>query len=158
MNFFSRIAFGFLFLWCLFATSCGDAAYDRIPERIEGYEGIHLFVFHASWCAYCNQELPLLKSLYREYAPCGVHFLGVNEDDSEGIMKDFVREKEIPYPVIHWDFSLMKKFGHPRAIPSHFLIDSSGSIVLRKIGPLDSAETRQRLDRLLGEALRNCRP
>lgn len=158
MKLFSKIAFAFLSLWCLCETACSDAAYDRIPEKIEGYEGIHLFIFHASWCAYCNQEIPLLKSLYGEYAPCGVHFLGVNEDDSEDIMNDFVKDREIPYPVIHWDFSLMKKFGHPRAIPSHFLIDSSGNIALRKIGPLDSTETRQKLDSLLGESLRNCRP
>lgn len=158
MKLFSKIAFAFLSLWCLCETACSDAAYDRIPEKIEGYEGIHLFIFHASWCAYCNQEIPLLKSLYGEYAPCGVHFLGVNEDDSEDIMNDFVKERDIPYPVIHWDFSLMKKFGHPRAIPSHFLIDSSGNIALRKIGPLDSTETRQKLDSLLGESLRNCHP
>ncbi len=158
MKLFSKIAFAFLSLWCLCETACSDAAYDRIPEKIEGYEGIHLFIFHASWCAYCNQEIPLLKSLYGEYAPCGVHFLGVNEDDSEDIMNDFVKDREIPYPVIHWDFSLMKKFGHPRAIPSHFLIDSSGNIALRKIGPLDSTETRQKLDSLLGESLRNCHP
>ncbi len=158
MNFFSKIALAFFSLWCFCETSCSDTAYDRIPEKIEGYEGIHLFIFHASWCAYCNQEIPLLKSLYTEYAPCGVHFLGVNEDDSKEIMDDFVKEREIPYPVIHWDFSLMKKFGHPRAIPSHFLIDSSGNIALRKIGPLNSAETRKKLDSLLGESLRNCHP
>lgn len=158
MNLFSRIALTFFSLWCLNATSCGDAAYDRIPEKIEGYDGIHLFIFHASWCGYCNQEIPLLKSLHREYAPCGVHFLGINEDDSEDIMREFAKEREIPYPVIHWDFALMKKFGHPRAIPSHFLIDSSGNIALRKIGPLDSTETRKKLDSLLGDSVRNCRP
>lgn len=155
---FSKIAAFFCLAFLLGETSCSDAAYDRIPERIDGYEGIHLFIFHASWCSYCNAELPMLKSLHRDYAPCGIRFLGVNEDDSKEIMEDFVKKAEIPYPVVHWDFALMKKFGHPRAIPSHFLVDSSGNILLRKIGPLDSLEIREKLDGVLGKSLRNCRP
>lgn len=153
-----QILCAILLLCVLPFTGCEDAGYDRIPERIDGYEGPHLFIFHASWCAYCNAELPLVKNLYAKYSPCGLRFLGVNEDDSPEIMQDYVKQAKIPYPVMHWDFQLMKKFGHPRAIPTHFLTDASGNIVLRKIGPLDSAETRQKIEAVLGDSLTNCRP
>ena len=155
MNLFSKIALTFCFpCLALFQTGCMDAGYDRIPERIDGYAGINLFIFHASWCGYCNMELPALKKLYAEYAPCGVHFMGVNEDDSKEIMEAFVQKMEIPYPVVHWDYELMKKFGHPRAIPSHFLIDSTGKVVLREIGPIDPQKLRTQLDKTLGESLK----
>ncbi len=159
MNFFSKIATLLPFAIAGFCgTSCSDAAYDRIPEKVEGYDGVNLFVFHASWCSYCNAELPLLKRLYREYSPCGLHVLGINEDDDESIMRKYVKEKEIPFPVVHWDYPLMKKFGHPRSIPTHILIDSSGSIRLRQIGPFKEAEARMQIEKALGNAVTRCRP
>lgn len=155
---FQKILLGASLISALFCAACSDAAYDRIPERIEGYEGVTLFVFHTSWCSYCNAELPLVKKIYADYSPCGLHVIGINEDDDEKIMKEFVREKQIPYPVVYWDFQLMKKFGHPRAIPTHFLIDSSGSIKLREVGPLNDEIVRSQIERALGDAAKNCRP
>lgn len=159
MNFFSKIATLLPFAFAAFCgTSCSDAAYDRIPEKIEGYDGVNLFIFHASWCSYCNAELPLLKRLYSEYSPCGLHVIGINEDDDENIMHKYVKEKEIPFPVVHWDYSLMKKFGHPRSIPTHILIDSSGVIRLRQIGPIKETEARVQIEKALGNAVTHCRP
>lgn len=137
---------------------CSDLNYDRIPEKVEGYDGVNLFVFHASWCTYCNAELPLVKRLYKEYSPCGLHVIGVNEDEKREDMENYVQKKEIPYPVVHWDFKLMKKFGHPRSIPTHFLLDSSGNIRLRQIGPLDEKSVREKIESALGDAVKNCRP
>ena len=73
-------------------------------------------------------------------------------------MREFVKAKQIPYPVEYWNFQLMKKFGHPRAIPTHFLIDSSGSIKLREVGPLNDEIVRSQIERALGDAAKNCRP
>lgn len=158
MKVLSQILCAFALPLALLFASCEDATYDRIPERIDGYDGPHLFIFHASWCGYCNAELPLLKELYAKYSPCGLQFLGVNEDDSPEIMQEYLKQAQIPYPVVHWDFQLMKKFGHPRAIPTHFLTDSSGNIILRKIGPFDSAEVHAKIETVLGDSVKNCRP
>ena len=155
---FQKILLGASLISALFCAACSDAAYDRIPEKIEGYDGVTLFVFHTSWCGYCNMELPTLKQIYADYSPCGLHVIGINEDDDEKTMREFVKAKQIPYPVEHWNFQLMKKFGHPRAIPTHFLIDSSGSIKLREVGPLNDEIVRSQIERALGDAAKNCRP
>ncbi len=145
---------GITFAFCI--LSCSEAAYDRIPEKIEGYPGVSLFIFHTSWCGYCNAELPLLKKVYAEYSPCGLHMIGVNEDDNEKTMRAYVKAKEIPYEVVYWDFPLMKKFGHPRSIPTHFLVDSTGNISLRQIGPLDESVLRSKIEKALN--VTNCHP
>lgn len=137
-------------------NACNDAQYDRIPEKVEGYEGVNLFVFHTSWCGYCNAELPTLKKIYAEYSPCGLHVIGVNEDDDEKTMLEFVKAREIPYPVVYWDFKLMKKFGHPRSIPTHFLIDNTGNIQMRQIGLLNEKILRTQIEKALD--VTHCRP
>lgn len=145
--------------WLIFAvtlSSCSDASYDRIPEKVEGYPGVTLFIFHTSWCTYCITELPLLKKIHAEYSPCGLHMIGVNEDDNEKTMEAFVKAKEIPYKVVYWDFALMKKFGHPRSIPTHFLVDSTGNILLRQIGPLNEKDLLSKIENALD--ITNCRP
>mgnify|MGYP003571444354 CR=1 FL=1 len=146
--------FGLLFVLC--TSGCSDAVYDRIPEKVEGYPGVSLFIFHTSWCGYCNAELPLLKKIHAEYSPCGLRMIGINEDDNEKIMHAFVKAKEIPYEVVFWDFELMKKFGHPRAVPTHFLVDSTGNISMRQIGPLDETDLRKEIEKVLD--VTHCHP
>lgn len=156
MKIVSPLIFLPAFLLALCLSSCSDAAYDRIPEKVEGFPGVSLFIFHTSWCGYCNAELPLLKEIHAEYSPCGLHMIGINEDDNESTMHAFVKAKQIPYDVIYWDYPLMKKFGHPRSVPTHFLVDSTGNIKMRQIGPLNEEILRLQIEKALD--ITHCHP
>ncbi|MCK9181368.1 MAG: TlpA family protein disulfide reductase [Fibrobacteraceae bacterium] len=150
--------FSSLLLIPLFSVSCQDPAFNKIPEKVEGFQGTTLVVFHASWCGYCIREMPLVKKLYADYSPCGLNIVGVNEDDGKSSMEKFVKSENIPFPVIFWSYELMNQFGNPRAIPANFLLDSAGNVRMRVLGPLREQDVRIEIEKTLGEKAKNCHP
>ena len=71
-----------------------------IQEKI-GKKPLFL-VFYNSWCKTCAEEVPHLNELYKEYAPKGLAFYGVNINDPEGKARAFIEKTGVEYPVI-WD-------------------------------------------------------
>lgn len=56
-------------------------------QLLEKYRGKALIVnFWATWCEPCRAEYPLLNSLAKEYAPKGLHVVGVSLDDDGEII------------------------------------------------------------------------
>lgn len=93
-----------------------------------------LLDFWATWCGPCLQELPHLKKLHRKYEDKGFTVVGVSMDhDGEEVVKPFVKENEIPYPILLAGDDGVE--GYPvRALPTAFLIDRQGRIVKNFIG------------------------
>ncbi|MBZ5700824.1 MAG: TlpA family protein disulfide reductase [Acidobacteriia bacterium] len=57
-----------------------DAAGYR--QLLEKYRGKALLVnFWATWCEPCREEYPMLNDLARQYAPQGLHVVGISFDD-----------------------------------------------------------------------------
>ena len=56
-----------------------EAGYRQLLEK---YRGKALLVnFWATWCEPCRAEYPMLNDLARQYAPQGLHVVGVSFDD-----------------------------------------------------------------------------
>jgi len=56
-----------------------EAGYRQLLEK---YRGKALLVnFWATWCEPCREEYPMLNDLARQYAPQGLHVVGVSFDD-----------------------------------------------------------------------------
>ena len=56
-----------------------EAGYRQLIER---YRGKALLVnFWATWCEPCREEYPMLNDLARQYAPQGLHVVGISFDD-----------------------------------------------------------------------------
>jgi thiol-disulfide isomerase/thioredoxin len=79
------------------ALAAPQAKAPRDPELIdeqgykqllEKYRGKALLVnFWATWCEPCRDEYPLLNQLAKQYAPKGLHVVGVSlDDDGEMIL------------------------------------------------------------------------
>ena len=50
-------------------------------ELVDQYHGkAVLITFWATWCEPCRDEFPMLNELAKEYAPKGLHIVGVNLD------------------------------------------------------------------------------
>jgi thiol-disulfide isomerase/thioredoxin len=92
-----RIGIGALVL-CAAAATIGaqQAKAPRDPEMIdaqgfqkvlEQYRGKALLVnFWATWCEPCRDEYPMLNELAKQYAPKGLHVVGVSMDDDGDII------------------------------------------------------------------------
>ena len=70
-------------------------------EVLEQYRGKPLLVtFWATWCEPCRAEYPMLNELAKEYAPQGLHVVGVNLDDDGDLilMRRFMARYKPVFP------------------------------------------------------------
>ncbi|MGR3758253.1 MAG: DsbE family thiol:disulfide interchange protein [Tranquillimonas sp.] len=95
--------------------------------------GVKVLNFWASWCAPCRAEHPSLVALAEE----GVPVYGVNYKDTPENAEEFLSSLGNPYAAIGADRSGRVAMGWGlMGLPETFVIDGSGTIVLRFAGPI----------------------
>jgi thiol-disulfide isomerase/thioredoxin len=96
--------------------------------------------FWGSWCTPCREEAPVLGSLARHFAPDRVRFLGVDIRDDPASAEAFMRTYRISYPSLNDPNDLIaldfRSTAPPAGIPTTLVIDGSGQIMARVIGPV----------------------
>ncbi len=120
-------------------------------ERIEfqDYKGqVILINYWATWCPPCIAEMPSLQQLYEDYQD-EVVFLFVSGEGHQTV-KRFLERKNYTIP----SFKMLTQ--NPaildgRVLPTTYLIDREGNIVIKKEGAADwnSESVRNTLDDLL---------
>ena len=88
-----------------------------------------LMVFGATWCPYCVQEIPELKSIYKEYADGNVKLLYINIQESEQKLRSFVKKHGIPYTVLLDMKGEVAGLYNVRGIPHQVIVNKDGYIV-----------------------------
>jgi cytochrome c biogenesis protein CcmG, thiol:disulfide interchange protein DsbE len=89
----------------------------------------------ASWCVPCRQEHPLLMDLS---ARRDIKLVGINNKDKAAAALGFLGELGQPFAAIGWDVDgrVSINFGG-YGVPETFIVDGSGIIRHKHIGPLD---------------------
>ncbi|MBW3563360.1 MAG: redoxin family protein [Acidobacteria bacterium] len=101
--------------------------------------------FWASWCVPCFAEHRVLVSAARELSP-SVNFIGIIYQDEEENARRFLARFGSAYP------SLIDEHGRTAirfgvyGVPESFILDSSGNIVAKHVGPLDPESLRDYLE------------
>ena len=121
----------------------GPADYDwtiQTPEgervRLEAYRGRVLFInVWASWCAPCVAEMASIQRLRDSLRETGVEFLLVSPEAPEPVER-FLRRYGYDLPVFLEVGDMPEAFGL-RALPTTFVVDRSGNIVLKHRGAAD---------------------
>ncbi len=91
----------------------------------------------ASWCAPCIEEMPELIATQKATKNLGVQFLGLNVNDDLESAREFSRE--IPYrSIADPEGRLLALIPGipPSGLPSTLIVDRSGRIAVRVIGPI----------------------
>lgn len=91
--------------------------------------------FWATWCGPCRAEIPGFMEVYEKYKSKGLEIVGISLD--EGGWSDvgpFVKQLNIPYPVVLGNSKVAEQYGNIDAIPTTFIVDKDGHIVSRHIG------------------------
>jgi thiol-disulfide isomerase/thioredoxin len=95
--------------------------------------------FWASWCAPCVAEMPTLDALQGSMAAEGVKVVAISID-REGIKKaaPFFRRTGVQHLTLYTD-RLSKLFQELEGsvLPTTFILDRDGQVVLKFIGPTD---------------------
>lgn len=104
---------------------------------LANYRGYVLVIeFFTTWCEGCNASLPHLISFNREYGKQGLQILGLNpgvRGDNLDVVRRFIREKKINFPVALVDDDLLVDYG-VSPIPAIFIIDRKGYLVQKYVG------------------------
>lgn len=105
----------------------------------------------ASWCIPCRDEHPLLEAVKAE---TGVRLFGINHSDAPENARAFLAELGNPYDAIGADRDRRVSIDWGvYGVPETFLVDSSGTIVFKHVGPL----TPQAIETQLLPALERAR-
>jgi len=125
---------------------------DLRGERIRSdtFQGAVTVVnFWASWCGPCRVEQAELEKLWMSYKPKGARFVGVDIRDETANAISHVGEFGVTYPsVFNKDSTIAFKY-RVVFIPTTFVLDRSGRIAAKIIGPTHEADLQRILDQEL---------
>ena len=145
-----------------FGAGAGDSmaptyaarALDGEPISLEGLRGkVVLVNFWATWCPPCRFEMPGFQRVYEDKKDQGFVILGISTDRAgEGVVREFLAERGITYPVTMATGQVVQDFGGVQALPTSFLIDREGRIRQEIKGVFAEPTLRMAVDNLLAEA------
>ena len=94
-----------------------------------------LINFFASWCAPCKIEHPLFFQIQKNYP--NIYLIGINHKDKKEDAIKYLDKDGNPYDYIGIDKrgSIALEFG-VFGLPETFLVNSSGKIIYKYLGPL----------------------
>ncbi len=124
---------------------------DKGPYNFQEAKGkVVLVNFWATWCAPCVAELPSLQNLYNDYGD-KVTFLFVAQDMEQKV-SNFVEKHGYDLPIYFSDTEAPSLLT-AKTIPTTYVIDKQGKIIIAEIGVADwnSNKTRRLLDELITE-------
>ena len=126
-----------------------DMNQKRVVRQI-GDGSITFISFWATWCAPCVAELPSIEALYQDYKD-KIDFVLVTHENPE-VVQRFLDEKQFDLPV-YFPASLPPEMLQSTSIPTNFLIDAEGKILIKETGAANwnSTKVRELLDGLLKE-------
>ncbi|UJH91149.1 TlpA family protein disulfide reductase [Antarcticibacterium sp. 1MA-6-2] len=132
------------------------AGYDWALEKnnrdrldFSEYNGEVILVnFWATWCPPCIAEMPSFQELYNDYGD-KINFLFVSSEDHQTV-RGYLNRKNFTLPAYR-PLSEAPQPLNGNTLPTTYLIDQQGNIVIQKVGAADwnSESVRNTIDKLL---------
>lgn len=109
--------------------------------------------FWATWCLPCRAEMPLLQAMAYRHDAAGLVVLGLSVDRSgPEPVRQFLAGRRITYPVAMVGRETETAFGGVQGYPTSVLLDRTGRVRYKVLGPLAMASLEPAVRRLLHEA------
>ena len=107
-------------------------------HRLGDYKGKWVLVnFWATWCLPCVKEIPEFNALYEAHKGKDLVVLGIAMDfENPKEVIDYARKLSMSYPLILGDDKMIEQFDRVVGLPTSYLYDPKGSLVLKKVGTL----------------------
>jgi len=116
---------------------------------LSDYKGkIVLINFWATWCKYCDEEMPDLEKLYNENKDDLV-VLAVDVGEEEGKVRDYIEKGGYTFPVLlDKDSSIAQKSYYVGPLPTSYFIDEVGNFIGAVAGMMTYPQMTQILEQI----------
>ena len=131
-----------------FATQTLDGSRVRLSQ----YRGKPVLLnFWASWCAPCQDEMPLIQRASDVYKAQGLQVLAVNyQQTSTSSMRAFLRKVDARFPAVYDPAGqIAGAYGVNVGLPVSIFIDRSGKVSFIQLGQMSDAILQQHLHAIL---------
>jgi thiol-disulfide isomerase/thioredoxin len=120
------------------------------PVSLKDYRGQVMLVNNwATWCPPCRQEMPILDAYFRDHRHQDFVIVAIDAGDPATMVVDFVNRYEMSFPVwVDPSSSALNSFRN-NYLPSSYLIDIKGQVVMVWSGAVSRASLEQNISPLL---------
>ena len=126
----------------------GDAALDFHYQDADGlaatlsdFRGKPVMVcFWATWCGFCNKQLPYLQQLYDEWQGTELVMITISKGEEPITVATFMQDEGLSFPVITDSAQKAASQYGVSGVPTTFFIDEEGVIQHKKVGYFYSTE------------------
>jgi peroxiredoxin len=91
----------------------------------------------ATWCPPCKAEMPTLLKYFKQHADQGFMLFGIEAGDPVDEVVSFVNEYGLTFPILLDPNSKSLVAFHNDSLPSSYVIDHNGNVILAWTGPID---------------------
>lgn len=114
---------------------------DGKTAKLSDYKGKKVVLnFWATWCPPCKAEMPHMQNYYEDFADEeNVEILAVNltKGDSADKVEAFVADYGLTFPIPMDEEGIVGDTYQAITIPTSYIIDTSGNIQNKIVGPMD---------------------
>lgn len=114
---------------------------------------VTLLNFWATWCGVCEQQMPNIAALHREYGTQGLRVVGVNTDragNQDELVAGYVASRELDFEMA-LDSGTMGKAFRVSLIPHVALVDRRGELRFVHQGRVGKDTLAEEIEELLSE-------
>ena len=121
---------------------------EKVLSNFDLKEKFILINFFASWCAPCKVEHPLFLNIKKKFPD--LYLIGIDHKDKKEDALKYLSEEGNPYDYVGVDKkgSVGLEFG-VFGLPETFLVNSSGKIIYKYLGPLTKKVFENEIEPLL---------
>jgi thiol-disulfide isomerase/thioredoxin len=109
-----------------------------------------LIDFWATWCGPCNEELPHMKKIAKEFAGQPLVIISVSWDSDETKWNNFINKNEMTWVQYRDADHHLSNLFEINAIPHYFTIDSDGVLTSEMLG--EGSDVEGKLKKLVARA------
>jgi thiol-disulfide isomerase/thioredoxin len=92
--------------------------------------------YWASWCPYCQKQMPYFEKLYRAKAGDGLVVVALNIEKEEAKARAFVESRKLSFPVAMTTPAIDQALRRPKGLPVTYVIGRDGLLKKLEVGEM----------------------